>query len=244
MKRNYFQAFRNFSSTRLSGERFVTSGVRVETQAENIMFIGDSIVREAHSSYLRITGKKATFYAAHYLPHRATLTRQLILDLARKSRHDAIFVGGLGLHHLVKGNDGCTRGESPISQHRLVVKDHLVVYKNISELLGVPIVFFGSMTVDAKTILLTPQKHDWRSYFDWSVMNIWDGVESDLFATEKLGPTVLHFRPAELAAECPGVRCDGIHFASDFGSTYGCFTSEALWDHYLAMFLSKSLSAA
>ena len=52
-------------------------------------------------------------------------------------------------------------------------------------------------------------------------------------------PGVFHFRPSVLANHCPGVRCDGLHFGSDFEG-WVCARSHALWDHYLAHFLVRA----
>ena len=65
---------------------------------------------------------------------------------------------------------------------------------------------------------------------------VWDAVEVDEFRKANMGAGVLHFRPAALAHRCPGVRCDGMHFASDFPA-YGCRGSPALWDPVIAHFL-------
>ena len=54
-----------------------------------------------------------------------------------------------------------------------------------------------------------------------------------------LGGMVYHLRISELARACPGVRCDGMHFGSDFPE-FKCSSSEALWDGFLANFLTET----
>ena len=79
-----------------------------------------------------------------------------------------------------------------------------------------------------------------------SLAILWDGVEKEEF--EKQRPkwqdpaaqeVLFHFRPSSLTRKCPGVRCDGMHFSSDYRE-YGCRGSSALWDAELARFLLET----
>jgi len=85
---------------------------------------------------------------------------------------------------------------------------------------------------------------DFLEFYDFSLSSVWDSVETEVFSRLKneslLGPLLHHLRPAELAFECPGVRCDGMHYGSDFAE-YGCRSSSALWDGFLADFLIRTL---
>ena len=51
-------------------------------------------------------------------------------------------------------------------------------------------------------------------------------------------PDVPFIRPGDLGRLCPGIRCDGIHFTSDFPE-FGCRGSPALLDDFFARFLLK-----
>jgi len=257
-KETYFESLRNITGTALTREAFTQSGVRLATSAKSVLFLGDSIIDELRGSYQRVSGGKADTIRAMPLPGVASATRALILEKllnsgAQGNRFDMVFAGGLGLWHLI--GTPCIGGEDPSSTHRRVVHEHLLVYKNLSLDLGIPFVFVGSLPVDAATVFLSPPKHDWHDFSDFTLMDIWDAIEGGLFQRNDYGPGVVHFRPSLIVRRCPGVRCDGIHFSADYwpdysleGSrkivTYRCHSSEAIWDPYLAGFLERTSKRA
>ena len=126
-----------------------------------------------------------------------------------------------------------------------MMEHHLAQLWNLTQELNLTMVFVGSVPLDALTIQMHPAKHDWGSFNDFSLPVIWDGVEAELFQrlprTYSHGPqaSLLHFRPTTLALECPGVRCDGMHFGSGF-SEFGCSSSVGLWQAPLASFLLEN----
>jgi hypothetical protein len=87
------------------------------------------------------------------------------------------------------------------------------------------------------------QTTDFLDFFDFSLSSLWDSVEAEEYGKLKdegiLGDMVYHLRLADLARQCPGVRCDGMHFGSSF-EDFGCESSEALWDSFIADFLTTT----
>jgi len=81
---------------------------------------------------------------------------------------------------------------------------------------GVPIVFVGTQQVDAATIHLSPAKSGWIDFFDLSLGAVFDGVEAAELAHNPKLAGLHHFRPSGLTKQCPGIRCDGMHFNSDY----------------------------
>ena len=89
-------------------------------------------------------------------------------------RVDAVFVGGLALHHLVRGSP-CGEGIDPVEYHRRIIAAHFKQMHELSSLLGTPFVFVGSQTVDAKVLMMTPSKKDWSSFNDFSLAEVTSG---------------------------------------------------------------------
>jgi hypothetical protein len=146
-----------------------------------------------------------------------------------------------------------------------------------------PIILVGSGELDALTLLARPSKRDWRDFHQFALLSLWRQQERQIFSrgrssfdggssprtgaghNDSIGvPSwaargITYFDTQEVYARYPGVRCDGIHFASDFatfadvpaaegsvveastasaanGSTrppHACHGSPAVWDWYL-----------
>ena len=101
-------------------------------------------------------------------------------------------------------------------------------------------VFVGMQTVDSEVLLLDPPKKGWDDFYDLGIARLWaPGLSLSERELESERAWSLDFvRPSELAEACPGVRCDGIHFGSDY-SSYGCHESAALWNGALAAQLRR-----
>ena len=97
------------------------------------------------------------------------------------------------------------------------------------------VVYIGSSGLDLQ-LLLRPAKEYWDGLHQWGLLEVW--AEHDRRLCAEYG--IPFFDTMELVRQCPGVRCDGMHFASDFAAV-GCRTSSHLWDCMLIDFLKGHL---
>jgi hypothetical protein len=85
--------------------------------------------------------------------------------------------------------------------------------------------------VDPLVTLLRPSKWDFEAFADFSHLDFWRQIDGN----EAQAAGVDLFDADALPHDCPGVRCDGTHFESDFGA-FGCHSSAELWDPYVRSF--------
>jgi hypothetical protein len=102
------------------------------------------------------------------------------------------------------------------------------------------------MPVDEGTILLDPPKHDWDEFQPFGLADVQASVEvqAEMRLCMDSGcndtPEVNFLHPNLLAEACPGIRCDGMHFTSDY-KAFGCHQSHSLWCPYFEQFLKVRL---
>jgi hypothetical protein len=129
-----------------------------------------------------------------------------------------------------------------LSTHQLCACPSQALASCIARSTGTPIVFVGSIPIDAPVLLLHPAKKDWASLHQLGLAQVWAGVEASQYAqqlaTRPRDP--FHFLPlADLARSCPSARCDGMHFGSDY-HTFQCHSTLAVWYPFLVTFLRRS----
>jgi hypothetical protein len=244
-KRLFFPKLRDLAPMTLTANPFIASNIKLKSTAKNALFIGDSIMGEVSKSYARLVGADAMSFAGVKDTGRnasgvAAYQGRVEAAYAERPFHVA-FVGGLGLHHLLRATRSVGGAGHVALPHKDVVAQYLAMFRAFSVGLGVPVVFVGMPTVDAATVLMAAAKHDFGDFYDLAVPVLWDAVEARAVQLEhaKVGggaAGLFHLRLAELTNACPGVRCDGMHFAS-FGRE--CEPSSALWDHFLGEFLLR-----
>lgn len=134
----------------------------------NVAFVGDSIVGELLQAYRTLVPPASAerFHAANLLHANST---ELAAFLTSKPWH-AVFVGGLGLHQLFRLIDwdggeadlGVDHGNrtlrSPTWRHRSLVRTWIGRLRCLGRALATPVVFVGSMPIDASVLLLDPPK--------------------------------------------------------------------------------------
>ena len=262
-KKGFFANLRQGASTSLTGEALDVSGTRVDPNGAKVIFIGDSIVRELAQRYaFMILGDNGLsafdelhiYSAFHIFWEEAGSGEEArkVEEFIKAKGADVVFVNGLGVHFLHRHVNSATGGvgpgpmnmvasEDPMALHRVLIRSHLAWYKELSARLGVRIVFVGTPPLDETTFTLAPPKLLWTDFYDFSLARLWDLVENEVWSSGDFGPLVSYFRTSQLTAPCPGIRCDGMHFGSDY-IDFGCRSSIALWDGILASFLSARLT--
>ena len=157
---------------------------------------------------------------------------------------------------------------SPHRLHREFIRPWLTRLSCLASELSLPIVFVGSLPVDEQVLMLNPPKHDWDKMHTFGLLELMAQVERDAEAEQcaahaavsaragGLPSSGLHFfHPSDLARACPGARCDGMHYSSNFPHTnvshelkdkrgWNCHTSLHLWCPFLQDFLERYLPHA
>ena len=112
---------------------------------------------------------------------------------------------------------------SPYVFHQRAFRHWISQLACLARRLGLPIVMVGSMPVDEQIVLLHPPKNDWDDFHELGLLEVMAHVEHEEErahcaenAAEGRTSGLLFFHPSELAHQCPGSRCDGMHFSSNF----------------------------
>jgi hypothetical protein len=258
-RRRFFPKFREVSHTTLTAQPYLASGIKLKGNAENAVFVGDSVINEIYKSYERMLGSESASCVSMRdtgLNASGVIAYKDRLEMAYSQKpFNLAFLGGLGLHHMLRDKHSLGGASGVAKPHKEVVGRYLAMFHQLAVNLGVAVVFVGVPTVDAATIMMSTAKHDFLDFNDLALPTLWDAVEVRAFQEEERkriissdkeageggaeggggrGGSLWHLRLAKLTNTCPGVRCDGMHFNS-----YGreCEPSSGLWDHFLGDFL-------
>jgi hypothetical protein len=196
------------------------------------LFVGDSIVREVHERYKLISPSSKVKLLLEWKFQYDQVQR--FANMAHTQKYDILFIGGNAIHILAKrpGPMDGTQAKTmdPIDFHRKLAREVLRTMSEIQKR-GQKVVYVGAMTTEQQ-MFLTPAKKDWDVFHDFSLLKAWAVVDRE--ETRRHGIPLLDV--AALASQCPGLKCDGMHFASQFKS-YDCCSSAQLYDRLLIAFL-------
>jgi hypothetical protein len=234
-KKTYFKALR--LHTNLTGKVAATS---YHVLLPSAFFIGDSIVRELASRYKAVSPSSRVLYLNNACPTNLTVGLfdkrvQAFFASQPKERGPpgVTFVGGNALHAL--------RRDYVPDPENGIKADHLrriwpILYELSKLASHQRVAYVGSMPVDAAIMLMTPHPPHMQKFFDFSLLDMWAVMDEEM--ARNLSVPIFDTRV--LAHECPGVRCDGMHFASHFPDN-DCCASGHLWDRLLLDFACKHL---
>tara|TARA_B110001452_G_scaffold261775_1_gene260954 strand:+ start:656 stop:1093 length:438 start_codon:yes stop_codon:yes gene_type:complete len=102
------------------------------------------------------------------------------------------------------------------------------------------VVVVGTTVLDEQVVLSRPPKADWSQFFPFALLPMWRRAELALFR-RKLNESswTSYLDAGGIARLYPGVRCDGMHFQSNYTKQYGCHPSAAVWDVYLLQLFER-----
>jgi len=283
-KKTYFENIRRLAHTTLTMVKYETSGIRLAAAEPNqfALFIGDSEIRELTKAFKGVINVPAVYEQHHegaggYNPIDSnfilTAHREVLFRAEQQmngKNASVIFVGGYSTHHLLfKAPPVPCLRSGPIKGHQELMEKVLPAFAKWSAELGIPIVFVGSMPMDADTFHLEPRGQNWRKFVDLSLPHSWEGVEASVFHSIQKSngghlahrefPLFYHYRQSSVGNECPGVRCDGYHYGSycHDGMTFDtqslvkegfdwgeCTPSDGLLQRPLAQFLLEHFSGS
>ena len=172
---------------------------------------------------------------------------------------DAIFMGGFCLHHMFRQSvtawswwdAGRVPGPSGsiYQRHESFIESIATALSCLAQKLEIPFVMVGCSTLDVATLLMDPPKHDWQDFLPFEMVKIWLSAERavaqrfERSQREQRIPRrsrLFFLEPALLGEACPGVRCDGMHFGSDYASVSTCSSTLQLWHSFLWDYLQSS----
>ena len=284
-KQSFFAQIRNATMPdNITGVQSLNCKSRILAPvAKRVALVGDSIVRELAAVLGKLLGENLsfTFYQVYNvgkadsysfsMPLSAIYGNTSFLRMKHLVSHDsrvrlwpslsaeawdAVFVGGLGLHTLLRYAsagwqdaqnrlpylDGQNRTlYSPYLHHRKIVQQWATRFLCLSRALRTPFVFVGTTLVDSHVIFLDPPKHDWDEFHDFGLASVMARAELDVeHEFRQHRDSVSFLRPSELARACPGARCDGMHYDSHSKADQ-CYSSMSLWCPLVSFFVSCKL---
>lgn len=176
----------------------------ISLAAPHFAVIGDSLANElAQVLQMLLPLATITFIAAFDLDAvPGVFQSQLWLKLLAEQPWDAVFVGGLGVHRLIRSNefgvhdwyhapsDFATGVDynnrtlmSPYHVHHRLVRKWVQRLSCLSRVLKAPFFFFGSMPVEDEVMLLHPIKSDiWIGFYPTTTTNLMAAAERDVEA--------------------------------------------------------------
>jgi hypothetical protein len=225
----YFERLRQYTPL-TKGEYPSASHMRLPSA----LFIGDSIVLEISQRYKTISPQSNSTFRVNVAPTAENLHDTL--NSIAHSNH-IVFVGGNALHMLTRRRNIFKIFESHVNRVRRVLEKLKWFQQQ-----GRKVIYVGSITVDTQ-LMLPPAKGDWDDFHDFSLLEIWSKKDKELCAEYDIP----FFDSVALVRQCPGVRCDGMHFGSSFingsrGGDWGCYPSIHLWDRFLIAFVKMYCS--
>lgn len=263
MKSRYFDNLRKTTKSQLTLKKLSDSNIRITGKA-NILFIGDSIMREISESYQRISrdsrslsykfieldawndvdennrigrrrrrlqdgGQRFVGLENSHNKYSKNILgiKQNILTGRGKEKYDIVFVGGLGLHYLlrvqrIKKTNKITSLTGPMNllndnldnpnlKHKLLIQSKLKQLYQLTLELKINIIFVGILPIDSYILNMTPLKIDWIDFYDFSFSDIWNGIEADevhkimkLQTIHSSNEFLKYFQPSNLSTACPG----------------------------------------
>ena len=208
----------------------------------SILVIGDSIGRE----FWEAVKEMAPWATVVFYVHTALTTLAYENDKfgpeilsAVEGLHncsfDAVILGAFsGPWGLLRENANREKHKDPMhdayASHRTKIAPELDRLDCLASNSHLPVVFFGAMPMDPRTQLLTSKDGHWSHYKQLELSNVWTRVEQDMERTGEWASPTLHFlHVSKLAFDCPGIRCDGLHFSASFAKDYGCAATSSVW---------------
>ena len=219
-------------------------------QQVSILVIGDSIGREVLEAIKKLAPWATVVYFAvgvHSLAYTDKLAPHVASAVAglHNCSFDAVFIGGFsGPWWLMRQDPRREKHADPMhdayASHRTRIAPELARMQCLASNTHIPIVFLGGVPLDERTMMLTAKDGYWGRFKQYELAHVWTRVEQAFERTEEYASPSLHFlHTSSLAHECPGIRCDGVHFGSSFQKMFGCASTFAVWYPLVADFLIK-----
>lgn len=113
--------------------------------------------------------------------------------------------------------------DDPVGPHARYFAETLRQLAAFARAQARPVLLLGSAEVDDDTLLSSPAKGDWGQFYPWSSLRLWRHAERQAYGalaqpSTDAGARVHYVDLGAVVARYPGVRCDGMHFGSEFAN--------------------------
>jgi hypothetical protein len=125
---------------------------------------------------------------------------------------DALFVGGFSGPWKMNRQMGQVRPGSPYVVHAEDVSFELDRLSCLAEHTALPVTFVGGVSIDVHSVLLLSGNY-YSQMAELALPSAWTRVEQNLEVTRDYSHDLHFLHTSRLALDCPGVRCDGVHYA-------------------------------
>jgi hypothetical protein len=197
------------------------------------IFIGDSITREIALRYRAIMPTRDQLQSQSlqldWSPRPDLDPGGPAVEAVLRCKFPIFFVGGNGLWAMDYRVPAPTSKQLKV--HMAVVEQMVERMKCLESATNSRGAYITSMPVDMGKFRDTR-----RTSADYRELKAWAASEEKLLSRESVAVLRSHI----LAQQCPGVRCDGIHFGSAFRRN-NCSRSAQLWDRLLVDLMDNRL---
>jgi len=250
----YYNAVAHLTQpTNLTHTRFVTADFSLAKPAAEslasdehprnvtVAVLGDSIARELSIVIRQVAPWITVTYIAtsttDLKTNKGVFTTETEYALASlySCSLDAIFVGGFAGPWKLRALKRMSSHINPYTTHASELTPHLDRLDCLASHTTTPVVFVGSMPLDADSFFLSTGGYP-LNFGQLNLANIWAYVEKQAERANRFHESMHFLHPVDLSSSCPGARCDGMHFGSSFKS-FHCSPSLSIWFPFVADFL-------
>ena len=190
----------------------------------SICAIGDSITREISSQLSKVLDRPNQYSRLNHFklkPDDVHTSCSAPSSRCSPKRCSAYLIGGLSLHWMTRNASMLrTTAQESVEAHARYFEHVLERAAYFSQEHARPVLLVGSGEVDEDTLLSAPSKSDWDVFLPFALLKLWRAAELRIFRSftqlSSARPRVHYFDVGSIWARYPGVRCDGIHLASEF----------------------------
>jgi len=215
--------------------RILTLGYRSPLKLKAVTF-GDSIVREITQSLGTCMPDSNVQYMMKPGELKPNNIMSRVNEVVPETDASLVVVGGMGIHLLLRSVEYSHIYHEHFHQVSAFLKEAIDVARRYSKTL----IFVASMPMDSTVIHLQPEKSDWAAFYDTGVIKEWAPQEARIFhhMVDSERDCAFLVEPKTLVDRCPGVRCDGMHFGSEF-KQYPCYNNFGLYELILSDILEN-----
>ena len=185
---------------------------------------GDSITRELHFQLTGLQGHNS-FHRLQQWTYAPDDLKTWCSDRRSQcspSHCSAYLVGGLTLHWLTRSNPQLAFQPDPVEAHARYFAQVLNSVASFAQTHSRPVLLVGSGALDEDTLLSRPSKSDFADFYPLSLLRPWRAVELRIFRNfsqpVQQKSRVYYFDVGQVWERYRGVRCDGMHFGSEFAN--------------------------
>jgi len=262
MKATYFDHVGNGTSAHWTRHRFVDAGIRLRPIVPRIRLCacGDSVTREVYERFRDgfFNTQLSMGYSTFSGVCKTDFTH-ILSDPQNWEGCSLIVLGVPGLHTILRENGlqpefnfTAHQGEylfGPEHAHLATFRKLVRMASEVAQRLDTQAFLVGTPRVDGEVVISGPAKKDWVNFLPFDIANLFSLGERSTFASMRNSERArVHYLDlGAVTRRFPGIRCDGIHYGSQYKYAYPaqqrvvvCESSKAVYDPLILAALEKS----